>query len=649
MAKAKASGATWWLIAVLLLAFAARVYRIDHQSFWNDEGNSASLSSRSVPLILEGTASDVHPPLYYLILRAWWPLAGQNDFSLRIMSAVSGLIQVAASIAIGRLWLSQKGAIAVGLFVALSPPLIYYSQEARMYGLLGAIATCSMLVLFRGLKKGNSHSKLAYSAVFAILTALGLYTHYVYPAVIAAQGLIVINSFEGPQRMPSLDLVTNIFNQFWHWLAAVGVALLAYLPWLPIFLRTGSSTRVAGDALAADFLQETAQWLALGPFAVLNPLWLMGVIFTGVYFAIGVFALLGVKFRQRIMVALIWLTIPIFLMQAVGATDENYRKFLTVVVPAVYLVIVLAGEWLDEVTPLVRGSNVVWGVVFILPILTLGVWDLYENPLTFRDDYKGIAELIGQEGRENSAVILNAPNQWEVFSWYMGDSGSQTFYPMPKSRRPDEQIKAEVEAVLASHNFVYALFWGFEGFDPNRMVERTLDERAFKSTDEWYGDVRLVTYGVLGDFLPDETNRPDLELYESFLLSDGETNSGIQFNWAEVSGLEFRPGDVIGLAIEWEALDGIEARYKVFVHLLDGNGQLVAQRDAEPVGNLKPTDGWQSGEIVLDQHGLLIPASLPPGEYELMMGLYEVLGSNSRLLIGTDKADVKSITNLTVR
>ncbi|MFK7803794.1 MAG: glycosyltransferase family 39 protein, partial [Anaerolineae bacterium] len=382
MAIAKTIDAKWWLIAVLLLAFGARVYRIDHQSFWNDEGNSASLSSRSVSLIIEGTASDVHPPLYYLVLRAWWPLAGQTDFSLRMISAVAGLIQVAATIAIGRLWLSRKGAIAAGLLLALSPPLIYYSQEARMYALLGAIATCSMLVLFRGLKKENSQSKLAYSAVFAFLTVLGLYTHYVYPAVIAAQGLIVFMSFEGLQRKPSLELVNSIFNQFWHWLAAVVVALLAYAPWLPIFLRTGSSTRAAGDALPADFLHETAYWLAMGPFAELNPLWLMGVIFTGVYFAGGVIALLSVQFRQRIIVALIWLTIPIMLMLAVGATDENYRKFLTVVVPAVYLVIILGGEWLDKVTPLVKGSNVVWSVVFIMPILMFGVWDLYTDPQT---------------------------------------------------------------------------------------------------------------------------------------------------------------------------------------------------------------------------------------------------------------------------
>jgi predicted membrane-bound mannosyltransferase len=52
------------VILVLLLATGLRFYGLDAQSFWNDEGNSARLSERSIPLIIEGTASDIHPPLY---------------------------------------------------------------------------------------------------------------------------------------------------------------------------------------------------------------------------------------------------------------------------------------------------------------------------------------------------------------------------------------------------------------------------------------------------------------------------------------------------------------------------------------------------------------------------------------------------------
>ena len=66
-------------ILILLLAFGLRFYRLEAQSFWNDEGNSARLSERSLALIIEGMASDVHPPLYYVMLRGWRELVGESQ------------------------------------------------------------------------------------------------------------------------------------------------------------------------------------------------------------------------------------------------------------------------------------------------------------------------------------------------------------------------------------------------------------------------------------------------------------------------------------------------------------------------------------------------------------------------------------------
>ncbi|MCB0182533.1 MAG: hypothetical protein KDI62_30200, partial [Anaerolineae bacterium] len=82
----------WLLVLILLLAFGLRVHNLEVQSFWNDEGNSARLSERSIPLIIEGTASDIHPPLYYLLLNQWRKLAGDSEFGLRSLSLFAGLL-----------------------------------------------------------------------------------------------------------------------------------------------------------------------------------------------------------------------------------------------------------------------------------------------------------------------------------------------------------------------------------------------------------------------------------------------------------------------------------------------------------------------------------------------------------------------------
>ena len=76
---------------ILLLAAGLRFHRIDAQSLWYDEGNSARIAERSIQLILEGAAGDIHPPLYYLLLSLWRSVFGASETALRGLSAVSGI------------------------------------------------------------------------------------------------------------------------------------------------------------------------------------------------------------------------------------------------------------------------------------------------------------------------------------------------------------------------------------------------------------------------------------------------------------------------------------------------------------------------------------------------------------------------------
>ncbi|RME74288.1 MAG: glycosyl transferase, partial [Chloroflexi bacterium] len=60
-----------------------------------------------------------------------------------------------------------------------------------------------------------------------------------------------------------------------------------------------------------------------------------------------------------------------------------------------------------------------------------------------------------------------------------------------------------------------------------------------------------------------------------------------------------------------------------FVHLLDSEGRLVAQHDAAPWWEAPiPTSTWRPGEQLLDRHPLNLPPDLPPGEYQLRVGVY---------------------------
>lgn len=66
----------------------------------------------------------------------------------------------------------------------------------------------------------------------------------------------------------------------------------------------------------------------------------------------------------------------------------------------------------------------------------------------------------------------------------------------------------------------------------------------------------------------------------------------------------------------------MERDYTVFVHLTNGKGQIVAQQDNQPQGGAYPTSIWDEGEVVKDEYALPLYPDLPPGEYQLRVGMY---------------------------
>ncbi|MBI4319516.1 MAG: glycosyltransferase family 39 protein [Chloroflexi bacterium] len=95
--------------------------------------------------------------------------------------------------------------------------------------------------------------------------------------------------------------------------------------------------------------------------------------------------------------------------------------------------------------------------------------------------------------------------------------------------------------------------------------------------------------------------------------------------------------DSLGIELLWQSVAPTETSFKVFVQLIDGHGKLVAQHDGFPQGGSRPTTGWVSGEVVADKHNIQGLNKLAPGEYPLIVGLYEeASGRRLRLPDGGD-------------
>ncbi len=158
--------------ALVVLGGALRLYGLGAQDLWLDEAwsfweaNGPGFSWRT--LLQENT-----PPLHALVLRAATALLGPGEAAARLPSAVAGTLFVAAVVWLGREAFAARAGLWAGLFAALSPIHVYYSQEARAYALLALALAVSHAALWRAL----ATDRWAWWAAFSALAALSLQSH----------------------------------------------------------------------------------------------------------------------------------------------------------------------------------------------------------------------------------------------------------------------------------------------------------------------------------------------------------------------------------------------------------------------------------------------------------------------------------------
>ena len=112
------------LIAILLIGLAARGIGITSESLWCDEISSLNHVEQDFPAFFDSLLNvDVHPPLYFILLRGWCRLFGANALSARLLSLVLGLLCLPAAFSLGRRLLDERASLMAALFLALSPRL----------------------------------------------------------------------------------------------------------------------------------------------------------------------------------------------------------------------------------------------------------------------------------------------------------------------------------------------------------------------------------------------------------------------------------------------------------------------------------------------------------------------------------------------
>jgi len=163
----------------------------------------------------------------------------------------------------------------------------------------------------------------------------------------------------------------------------------------------------------------------------------------------------------------------------------------------------------------------------------------------------------------------------------------------------------------------------------NLALKEWLDLNLYPTFGEWREDTLYLEYLSPTDQLV--RLEPGLTFDDRIVLQAATFTS------------QTHADDRVTVRLHWTTTEGIEQSYKVFVHLYTSDGRLVAQHDAVPLNELRPTWSWSPGEQIVDNHGLWVPPDAPEA-LRLVVGVYNP-ESGARLILpdGADHAEISVI------
>ncbi len=591
------------LLVLCWLAYALRVYALGRQDLWGDEAVSALVLKHTAAQILAGQVDPFHPPLYFLLLRLWTGLAGGSEFAIRYLSLMGMMLGVAWS---GRAaWQAYDRPTARWtLWLAASAPfLIYYAQEARMYGVAMAFnagALWAVLTTVRRAQVSTTRHAPGWGHVWLAFAALGLgavYAHYL--SFLHLLGIALGLGLAWRTQWRRLVMAA---------LTALGMGLV-YLPWALIQMnRTRGQFPFRPEVWTLTELgrvsRDTLQAFSTGQMLSSSWSWPVTGLMVGLA-AIGV--IMAVRSRQPAQ----WLPgIVVLTVLLVGWAFSAYLfafepRYLMMGMPA-YLLLVASG-----VRQVARRWPAIAGVLLILILLTASLANYTYYTSYSKGNYGKLMRLVAGRAQPGDVLLLNNPLQRALFEYYQPE-GIDYYYLSRDSIVAPDRLEADMTQFTAGRSRAWLVMFGNPAeYDPQFRVENWLATRGAKSYYEGFGDSTLSLYVLSGTSAVGATVPVTVTFGHQIRLTGYRLSAGT-----------VRPGDTLIVELDWQAVTAPARDYTIFVQLLGPDGILLAQVDTQPVGGTRPTSHWTAGETISDRYALQIPAQVPDGEGQLVTGLY---------------------------
>ena len=654
------NGYRLWLLALILIGLGLRLALLGEQSLWYDEGVTWWLATMSPPALLRWTAADIQPPLYYLLLWAARFLLGSSEWALRFPSAAFGTLIIPLLYTLARrlfpLWPARRMAALfsapylAALLAAVSPLMVYYSQEARMYTLLvfeAGLGSYLLLRLLEGERSTEVKNGPWLAVIYTLVMVAGLYTHYFALFLLAAHGLyaLVVLWRRGWPRPLLVRLA-----------AAAALIVLLFAPWLPVLLsRLGDDPSywpgalklhealrrvLISFSLGETMFEQTGLWLAL-TYLLPAGLWLLetvGLLPAGPSSGRTTAAR---RSPYPALFLLLWLLLPIGLILALSYQSPKFNARYTMLAWPAFALILADGLARLAVVPrpnprpaLAVFQLALFGFfgLFILVTSGFSLYNWFTDPRFAKDDFKALARFVQERIGPAETVLLRSGHMAPVWAYYYGWQGWTPLPDLPRldvSRVIGLDITADLAPALQDQVGVWLVSWQEEVIDPNGVVPFWLDLAGRRPGDA-------------GDFQGVRLEHWRLEPGQLARLQASPIERPAGFNFAgQVELVGMTQLNDTELALFWRPLQPLPDNLAMSLDLTDGDGfdwdreTLVGR----PGAYLYPPSRWPLDQVTLTRTRLPWQPGAPPGRYVVEVGLGQVEQDQPAAFTGWDILD----------
>jgi len=592
--RARRARLAWWpLVLACLVALTLRVHRLAEPLMRWDESWSVAHASLSWGEVIRIASWEVHPPLFFLLLKPWL-LLGRNVFLTRFSSVVVSMLAVPLAFRVAWRWMGRRRLawLAAGL-TAVAPGLVYYAQVTRMYPLVVLWLLLAAWALLRWLDTGGKGS------LFALLLAGLAALHTLYYTAFALAGLYGYGLLAARGRRRAL-------------LAVGTITLVLYAPWL-LYAGRGMLERVMrapptetlmpvapGDLMASTWTALTFDfgtrgWAALAVLAIL--------------LAAPLVCRPSRKELGRLSMPLL-----AFLTVTVGVVASSRAYFFAprLLTPATPFLLLLVAWSLDALGHRARVLQVGGLIVLLVTFWPTASRFVYEKSLEVSGpfDPHEYQAMLHDWARPDDFVFFD---QLALAGWYDMDRGPDDL-PWGYALRwtpivePMARIRPRVARAADEHSRLwFVLYKGT--FGPGEELKAWLDATFYPASMDWGTESLFLSYLVPRGEWRDVT-------------PDADFGGLVRLEAARYSA-QAGPGGEVGVALRWRALQVPLPDCRVVVQVWDEAGQVLAHRDVRPANWERPTSQWSVGEMVEDRHGLLL-AERSQTPLHLAVSMYDV-------------------------